>query len=100
MKIKRHQLKDIRLPTVRETREVTNIWTDSEWSYIPELKVRRQFMVDVKSKDFQYLEEPWDGVIPNKVLNEQKITYVVYNHKKMWSESCNGFTEVYVIDEP
>lgn len=47
----------------------------------------------------EYIEESWDGLVPAKVQYEEKILYTVYNHKKMWMEVGNQYSELYVIDE-
>jgi hypothetical protein len=88
-----------KLPTIRETREVTVLWTDSEWSYIPELKIRRSFKIPDTSKAIQYTEQSWDGIIPGKVMREERVLYTIYNHRKMWMEVTNQYSELYVIDE-
>jgi hypothetical protein len=46
-----------------------------------------------------YIEEPWDGVVPAKVVYDEKVLYTIYNHKKMWMEVGNQYSELYVIDE-
>jgi hypothetical protein len=47
----------------------------------------------------KYTEEPWDGVVPSKVLYNEKVLYTTYNHKKMWSEIGHQYSELYVVDE-
>ena len=47
----------------------------------------------------EYREESWDGIVPAKVSYEEKILYTVYDHKKMWMEVGNQYSELYVIDE-
>jgi hypothetical protein len=47
----------------------------------------------------EYTEEPWDGIVPAKVMYNEPVTLSVFNHKKMWMEVGNQYSELYVIDE-
>jgi hypothetical protein len=46
-----------------------------------------------------YTEEGWEGVVPAKVMYSEPVTYSVFNHKKMWMEIGNQYSELYVIDD-
>lgn len=100
MRIKRHNGRKVpfKLPSILETKEVQVLWCADGWSYLPQLKIRRAF--ETTNSDFmEYREESWDGIVPAKVSYEEKILYTVYNHKKMWMEVGNQYSELYVIDE-
>lgn len=87
-----------KLPAIRETKEAQVLWCDDGWAYIPQMKIRRAF--ETSDGDLmEYTEQPWDGVVPAKVQYEEKILYTIYNHKKMWMEVGNQYSELYVIDE-
>jgi hypothetical protein len=62
------------------------------------MKIRRHF-VTTNTDVLEYTEEPWDGIVPAKVLYNETIVHSVYNHKKMWMEVGNQYSELYVIDE-
>lgn len=62
------------------------------------MKIRRHF-VTTDTDVLDYTEETWDGVVPAKVLYNETIVHSVYNHKKMWMEVGNQYSELYVIDE-
>lgn len=100
MQIKRHNLRKthLKLPPIRETKEVQLLWCADGWSYLPQLKIRRSFET-TDGDSMKYTEEPWDGVVPSKVLYNEKVLYTTYNHKKMWSEIGHQYSELYVVDE-
>lgn len=74
------------------------MWCDDGWSYIPQLKIRRKFYTDFDG-NMEYFEESWDGIVPGKVLYEEKVVYTKYNDKKFWMETSSGCTELYVVQE-
>ena len=98
MKVTRYNPKTKKLPFVKETKDVNVLWCDDGWSYIPQCKIRRKF--EVEDDSMEYSEEPWDGVVPGKVLYDEKVVLSVYIPKKMWMEVGQEYAEVYVIDEP
>jgi hypothetical protein len=62
------------------------------------MKIRRHF-VTTDTDALEYTEETWDGIVPAKVVYSETIVHSVYNHKKMWMEVGNQYSELYVIDE-
>jgi hypothetical protein len=100
MQIKRYNGRKVpfKLPTIRETKEVQVLWCDDGWAYIPQMKIRRHF-VTTDTDILKYTEEVWDGVVPAKVMYSEPVTYSVFNHKKMWMEIGNQYSELYVIDD-
>jgi hypothetical protein len=62
------------------------------------MKIRRAFETS-DGDHMEYMEESWDGLVPAKVQYDEKIVYTTYNHKKMWMEVGNQYSELYVIDE-
>jgi hypothetical protein len=62
------------------------------------MKIRRNF-VTTDTDVLEYTEEIWDGVVPGKVLYDEKVVYSTYNHPKMWMEVGNHYSELYVVDE-
>jgi hypothetical protein len=100
MKIKRCKPKSVKLPTIKDTKDVQLLWCDDGWTYIPQIKLRRKFeSQDEGTCNMEYTEEVWDGVVPGKVLYAENVAYSVYNHRKMWMEATNEYAELYVIDE-
>ena len=87
------------LPKVQETKDVTVLWCDDGWSYIPELKIRRRFSEVEGAADHivDYLEHGWEGLVPGKVLYDEKIKYTSYAGKKAWMEANRDYVEVFVI---
>jgi len=100
MRIKRFNARKLpfNLPPIRETKEVQVLWCDDGWAYIPQIKIRRNF-VTTDTDELEYTEETWDGIVPAKVLYNETIMHSVYNHKKMWMEVGNEYSELYVIHE-
>jgi hypothetical protein len=62
------------------------------------MKIRRHFVTS-DTDILEYTEEPWDGIVPAKVMYNEPVTLSVFNHKKMWMEVGNQYSELYVIDE-
>lgn len=101
MRIKRYNGRKVpfKLPAIRETKEIQVLWCDDGWAYVSQNKIRRSFETVDASGILEYIEEPWEGVVPAKVVYDEKVLYTIYNHKKMWMEVGNQYSELYVIDE-
>lgn len=78
-------------PKVRESKELSIIFCDDGWTYIPQLRIRRKFMDDDESEYVDaviYHEEVWEGLIPGKILHEYKTIYTTYmTNMLLWTES-------------
>ena len=100
MQIKRYNGRKVpfKLPPILETKEVQVLWCDDGWAYVPQMKIRRYFETS-DTNVLEYTQEPWDGVVPAKVLYSESVTYSLYTPDKMWMEIGNQYSELYVVDE-
>ena len=55
--------------TPKFVKNVTILWCDDGWSYIPELNLRRQYYAIKKSMKLR--QELWEGTIPLPLHSEQ-----------------------------
>jgi len=79
-----------------QERDVTNIWADDGWCYVPELKIRRKFRMMYESDVFDMQEETWAGVIPLSEYSES-VSWTLYSQSpRVWKERGQGFCELYV----
>jgi len=72
-----------------ESKEVTLIWANDGWCYIPELRIRQKFT------EKYYYNEDWSGVIalPEYIEN---ITWVLYSKEpRVWQEKGAQYNEIY-----
>jgi len=101
MRIKRYNGRKVpfKLPAIRETKDIQVLWCDDGWAYVPQNNIRRAFETVDNVGILEYIEEPWEGVVPAKVLYDEKVVCTIYNHPKMWMEVGNQYSELYVIDE-
>jgi len=97
MKVTACNPKSRKLPLIKETKEANVLWCDDGWSYLPQYKVRRKFEREGNGP-YDYTEEVWDGVVPGKVLYNEKVTISVYIPNKMWMEVGNEYAELYVVE--
>jgi hypothetical protein len=68
---------------------VTLLWCDDGWCYIPALKLRQKFT------ETKYFHEKWDGVIATPLYIED-ITWTLFSEKpRAWSETSDQFSEFY-----
>jgi hypothetical protein len=94
MRLRQSKWEELRFqfPKIRESKDLSVIFCDDGWTYIPQLRIRRKFTDDDEhpSSDewMLYFEEPWDGLIPGKILHEYKAIYTTYVAKTLvWMES-------------
>ncbi len=85
-----------KLPKIQEVREIRVLWCDDGWSYIPQLKIRRKFVIADDNTN-EYFHEVWDGIVPASVLYDEAVLYTTYVGSKMWMEVSNQNSELFVI---
>ncbi len=82
--------------TVIQSKDVTNLWSDDGWCYVPELQVRRKYRMMYEDDVFDVAEEPWNGVTPLSEYSEQVIWTLYSQSPRVWGEKGQGFSELYV----
>lgn len=87
-----HYLLDF--PSPVEKHELTIIWGNDGWRYIPFLKLRDRFT------ETKYFLERWEGVIAIPTHTES-VTWTLYSHQpRMWRESGQWKDEIYEVKNP
>lgn len=81
------------LGTPIEKKELTYLWCNDGWCYIPDLQIRQKFILTDSLIELQ--QEPWQGVIPLP-LQTEAVTRVVYCQSPMvWMETSQGVSEIF-----
>ena len=79
-----------------KTEDVTYLWCNDGWCYIPELNIRQKFIVMKDSNFLTLIEEPWEGVLPVP-LNLEKVARSLFSEAtRVWLEKSSYFSELYV----
>jgi len=81
------------LPKALDSKEVSILWCNDGWSYIPARYVRFRY-----SHETQIYEEVcWSGSIPAKVEYEEQIKWILYSKSpRIWQENGPGYSELFV----
>jgi len=70
-----------------ESKNVTLIWSNDGWCYIPQLKIRQKFT------ETQYYREDWHGVIAMPEYIEQ-VNWILYSKEPLtWQENEDFFSQ-------
>lgn len=70
-----------------QSKEVTLIWGNDGWCYIPDLKMRQRYT------ESQYFFEFWDGVIAMPEHIEQ-VEWILYSESpRLWKEASELFEQ-------
>lgn len=72
-----------------ESKEVTLIWANDGWCYIPQLKMRQKFT------ETKFTIEEWEGIIGIPEYIETIIRYVYSKNPLVWREQGSQLDEVY-----
>lgn len=104
MKVKKMTLESypFTLDSPKQVLDVTYLWANDGWCYVPEMKQRRKYILeDAGVIDVQI--EDYYGVMPMS-LHEEAVVLTVYSQRKeektakVWSEktdfSCDLFVEI------
>lgn len=94
MKIEKTNLRPIIRPLT--VKNITLLWCDDGWTYIPTLKIRRKF---TQSSFLTYTEEPWDTSVPANVLYKETVIHTTYSASpKIWTEHLESTDPMGFID--
>ena len=86
-------LKKSQVSSSKSSSQITRIWAQDGWCYIPELSQRQRFSVVGEFLEMEH--EIWRGVIPMPEYQEA-IQYCVYGQQPLtWQEGGQGWTELY-----
>ena len=85
------------LPRPRDRRELTLLWCEDGWCYVPERKVRCAYECTLTPvSKILYIEEPWEGTIAYPMYTE-RVTWTLYSVSPLiWRERSEEFDELYV----
>jgi len=72
--------------TPLKNRDVTLIWCNDGWCYIPALGIRQRFT------EKQYFFQPWDGIIGMPQYLEDVKWCLFSEQPRIWSENNDVFT--------
>jgi hypothetical protein len=82
-------------PSPLEKHELTIIWGDDGWRYIPFLKLRDRFTQG------KYYMQRWEGVLAMPRHIENDVTWTLYSHQpRMWRETTKWKDEIYEAKTP
>jgi len=71
---------------IQEKKFITRVWAIDGWCYIPQLKERQKFLGH-SSHEYEFIREPWDGIIPKCKHIEELIEYhVITQNPLSWGE--------------
>ena len=89
MKIKRSQVSSSK----KLTTQITRIWAQDGWCYIPELSQRHRFFAKDDCLEFDC--ERWHGIIPMPEHRETLHYSVHALQPLIWQEEGQGWSELY-----
>lgn len=103
MKVKKMNVESypLSLDNPKAVMNITYLWCNDGWCYVPELKQRRKYVLE-NLNVIDVAIEPYTGVIP-LFQNSEKVCLTVFHWKgeqiaKVWSEktdfSCDLFVEI------
>jgi hypothetical protein len=79
-----------------QTKELTYLWCNDGWCYIPEIKARRKYFTIEDNLHIQIIEEKWSELIPVCEYLE-KVEVSIYSHSpQIWKEQIENFCDLYV----
>lgn len=79
---------------LKETIIAMYFWSSDGWCYIPDLSVRRKYIVE--GLYFNLIEEKWQGLIPVSEYSELVEVSVYSEFPRIWKEESEDFSELYV----
>ena len=86
-------LKKSRVSSSKSSSQITRIWAQDGWCYIPELSKRQRFSVVGEFLEME--QEAWRGVIPFPE-HQESLGYTVRAQQPLtWQEEGPGWTELY-----
>ena len=82
-------------PNPIEKHQLTIIWGNDGWRYIPFLNIREKFTAT------KYYREHWDGVVALPTHIENDVIWTLYSQKPlMWRETGKWKDEIYEEKSP
>lgn len=83
-----------------KSKQITRIWGNDGWCYIPELRLRQRFSATEMPGVLEFTSETWSGVIPMPEFQEQ-VTYSLLSAKPLrWQEEGSWGCERYEETTP
>ena len=82
----RVKVSKVKHSTFKNNIQITRIWANDGWCYIPELQLRQKFLVVDTPSEFELLSEPWQGIIPKPEHWEQLNYYPKSQFPLVWEE--------------
>ncbi len=70
-------------------------WCNDGWCYIPEIKIRRKFILE-KLNQFEVSQESWSGAIPMYEHYESVLVTVYSDSPQIWKEQTDYSSELFV----
>jgi len=96
MKVKRmspQSYKNLKKLLPLEIKDLTILWCDDGWSYVPSRYVRFRYIHSNET----YEEVSWTGAIPARVEYQEHIKWTLYsNSPKIWKEEAKEYSELFV----
>lgn len=83
------------LETPLEISNVTYLWCNDGWCYIPEMKLRKKYFMACNLQ-LNIVEESWDGIIQVPEYSEQVEISVYSQSPRIWKETIENLSELYV----
>lgn len=81
---------------LKESTVLMYYWCSDGWCYIPDLNIRRKYMVLDKDCFFDIIEEKWEGLMPVSEYSELVELSIYSEYPRIWKESSEDFSELYV----
>ena len=66
--------------------DITRVWGNDGWCYIPELRVRQRFSASLHPHLLAFKSEPWSGAMPLAVHQEQVRYSLMARSPLIWQE--------------
>lgn len=77
----------------KNIQDVTMLWCEDGWTYIPELKIRRQYFAIEKNVKME--QESWVGTIPMP-LHTEYVKISTYS-PQCWRETSEDLDEMFLL---
>ena len=79
---------------IHEPIQITRIWAQDGWCYIPELKQRQRFFLNEETT-LKLETETWTGVLP-LAESVESLSYLLFSQKPLvWAEKSSWGVELY-----
>lgn len=75
---------------------VTYLWCNDGWCYIPEINIRRKYSTSDNNSELNIIEQNWTGVIPVCEYSEMVEISLYSDSPQIWKEKIEDFSELYV----